>query len=169
MLANEHKLYCLAFAESVDHQWDRVIFSDKSTFSSSNDGLVLVCITQGEHYNSQYVSTSTRSGRVSVCCWSWISHEGAGIHQFIDEHLNRLQYKHILKYIMVPYVWVLYLNGVIQFQQDHFPIYASHVVQEWLSQQADVKVIDWPPCVPDMDLFENMWSEVKKTWPPSEM
>jgi len=34
LLNDEHKLYCLAFAESnVDHNWDRLIFSDESIFT----------------------------------------------------------------------------------------------------------------------------------------
>jgi len=36
----------------------------------------------------------------------------------------------------------LFLN-----MQDHTSIHDSHVVQEWLSLQADVKLIDWPPQV----------------------
>jgi hypothetical protein len=39
MLTDEYKLYHLAFAVSkVDHQWNRVIFSDECTFSSANVG-----------------------------------------------------------------------------------------------------------------------------------
>jgi hypothetical protein len=53
-----------------------VIFTDESTFSFANGGPILVYRPRGERYNSQYVSTSTRSGRVSVHCWGWISHEG---------------------------------------------------------------------------------------------
>lgn len=42
VISDEHKLNRPAFAEgSVDHQSD-VIFSDNSTFSSANDGPVLV-------------------------------------------------------------------------------------------------------------------------------
>jgi hypothetical protein len=66
-LTDEHKLYCLAFAEShLECKWDRVIIADESTFSSANDGPVLVYRPRGEHYNSQYMSTCTRTGRVSV-------------------------------------------------------------------------------------------------------
>jgi hypothetical protein len=69
VLTDEHQLYHLAFAESsVDRQWDRIILSEESTFSLANDGAVLVYRPGGERYNSQYVSTSTRSGRVSVHC-----------------------------------------------------------------------------------------------------
>ena len=78
LLTDEHKLYHLAFAESnVDRKWDRVIFTDELTFSSGNNGPVSVYIPQGQRYNPQHMSTCIRSGRVSVHCWGWISHEGA--------------------------------------------------------------------------------------------
>jgi hypothetical protein len=64
---------------------------------------------------------------------------------------------------------MLYPNGIIDFQQDQSSIHNSHVVQEWLSLQAEVKLNDWPQHAPDMNHIENMWSEVKrtmqKTWP----
>jgi hypothetical protein len=170
LLTDDNKLYRLAFAESnVARSWDRVILSDEAIFSSASDGPVLVYRPRGERYNSQYMSTSTRSGRVSVHCWGWISHEGAGMLHRIEGHLDGLQYKHILQNIMVPSVRVLYPDGVIQFQQDHSSIHDSRVVQERLSQQADVELIDWPPRAPDVNPIENMWSEVKRTmqetWP----
>jgi hypothetical protein len=75
---------------------------------------------------------------------------------------------------MVPSVRVLYPDGVTQFQQDHSSIHDSRVVKEWPSRKVDIELIDWPPRAPDMNLIENMWSEVKKkhagnlAWPPSE-
>jgi hypothetical protein len=54
VLTSERQLYCLAFAESsVVCQWIRVIFADKSTFSSACNELVLVY--RPEHYNSIWV------------------------------------------------------------------------------------------------------------------
>jgi len=48
ILTDDHKLYLLAFAESnVDRKWDRVIFSEESTFSSANDGPGLVYRPRG--------------------------------------------------------------------------------------------------------------------------
>jgi hypothetical protein len=46
---------------------------------------------------------------------------------------------------MVPSVRVLYPDGVIQFKQGHSSIHDSCVVQEWLLQQVNVELIDWPP------------------------
>jgi hypothetical protein len=130
VLTDEHQLYRLAFAESnVDRQWNRYIFSDESTFSSANYGPILVYRPRGKRYSFQYVSTSRRSGRVSVHCWCWSSHEGARIPHHIEEHPDGLQYKHILKHVMAPSVRVLYPDGVIQFQQDHSSIHDFRAVQ----------------------------------------
>jgi len=64
---------------------------------------------------------------------------------------------------------MLYPDGIIHFQQDHSSIHDSCVVQEWLSLQADVGLIDWLLRAPDMYAIKNMWSEVKRTmqeiWP----
>ena len=63
---------------------------------------------------------------------------------------------------MVPSVRMLYPDGIIHLQQDHSSIHDSHVVQEWLSRQADVELVDWTLRAPDMNPIGNMWSEVKK-------
>jgi hypothetical protein len=49
LLTDEHKLYRSTFAQSsMVLKWDRVIFCDESTFSSADDGPVLVYRPQGE-------------------------------------------------------------------------------------------------------------------------
>ena len=85
---------------------------------SHHDGLVLVYRPQGERYNPQYMSTCKRSGCVSVHCWGWISHEGAGVLHHTEGHLDGLQYQHILQNVMVPSVQMLYPDGIIHLQQD---------------------------------------------------
>jgi len=146
LLTDEHKLYRLVFAESnVNHKWHTVIFTKESTFTSANDGLVLVYRLQGQRYNPQYMSTCKCSGRVSVTCWGWISDEGDGILHCIEGHLDGLQYQHILQNVMVPSVRMLYPEGIIHLQQDHSSTHDSCVVQEWLSRQADIELLDWPP------------------------
>jgi hypothetical protein len=63
---------------------------------------------------------------------------------------------------MLPSVLMLHPDGIIHLQQDHSSIHDFRVVQEWLSQQADVELIGWTPQAPDMNPIENMWSEVKR-------
>ena len=107
------------------------------------------------------MSTCKRSGRMSVHCWGWISHEGVGVHHRC--HLDGLQYQHILQNVMVPSVWMLYPDGIIHLQQDHSSNHDYLVVQEWLSWQSEVELLAWPPRAPDMNTIDNMWSEVKRT------
>jgi len=130
---------------------------------------VLVHRPQGERYNPQYMSTCKRSVRVSVNCWGSISHKGAGVLHRIEGQMDGLHYQHILQNVMLPSVRMLYPDGIIHLQQDHSSIRDSRVVQEWLSRQADVELLDWPPRASDMNPIENMWSEVKRTmqesWP----
>jgi hypothetical protein len=55
LLNDEQQLSRLEFAElSVNRQWDRVIFWNVSTFSSGNEGPVLVYRPWVERLNSQY-------------------------------------------------------------------------------------------------------------------
>jgi hypothetical protein len=100
------------------------------------------------------MSTCTRSGRVSVLFWGWISHDGAGMVHRVDGHLDGLQYKHSLQNEMVPSVRMLYSDGIIHLQQDYYSIHDSRVVQEWLSLEADVELTDWRPRGPDMNPIE---------------
>ena len=160
------QLYRFAFPENnVERKWDRIIFTFESTFSSANDEPVLVYRPHGERYNRQYVYLQTQW--TCVHCWAGIPMKWLEF-ALAEGHLNGLQYQHILQNVMVPSVRMLYPDGIIHLQQHH-SIHDSHVVQECLSRQADIDIIDCPPRAPDMNPIENMWSEVKRTmqetWP----
>ena len=45
---------------------------------------------------------------------------------------------------MVSSVWMLYPDGIIHLQQDHSSINDCLALQERLSRQADVELLDWP-------------------------
>ena len=66
------------------------------------------------------MSICTRSGRVCVHFWGWISHEGAGMLHRTEGHLDDFHYKHILLSLMLTSVRMLYHEGTIHFQQDHY-------------------------------------------------
>jgi hypothetical protein len=134
----------------------------------STQSPVLVCRPHGQRYKPAiYVYLQTQGSCVHF--WGWISHEGAGVLHPIEGHLDGLQYQHILQNVMAPSVRMLYPDGIIHLQQDHSSIHDSRVVQEWLSRQADIELIDWPPRAPDMNPIQNMRSEMKRTmletWP----
>jgi hypothetical protein len=132
-----------------------LIFSDESVFSSANDGPVRVYRPQGTRYNAEYVKESARSSRVSVAVWGWISSRGIGLLHRIDGRLDRAQYLHILRDIMVPSVREMYPDGVINFQQEQSSVHKSQLLQRWLADQNEVELLDWPPCGADLHPIEN--------------
>lgn len=169
-LSEDHRLYRLAFAEENLHRdWGNVIFSDESVFSSANDGPVRVYRPRGTRHYPAYVHECTRSGRVSVMCWGWISSRGIGVLHRIQDRLDGTQYLHILRDIMVPSVRQMYPDGEIYFQHDNSSVHKSKLVQEWLAQQEEFQVLDWPPRGADLNPIENMWAETKRVmaenWP----
>jgi hypothetical protein len=94
---------------------------------------------------------SSHSMMKSTCSWANeglvlvrfcgpISDEGAGMFHCVEGHLDGLQYKYILKNVMVPYVRQLYSSGVFQFWQDHSFIHDSYVLQEWPLLQDSVEL-----------------------------
>jgi len=165
-LSDEHKLYCVAFAESsVDHPWGRVIFPGDSAFSSANDGPVLVNRRWGECYKTVFVYFLTQWS--CVHSWGWISHERAGMPHHTEGHVDGLQNKHIVQNIMVPSVKMP--DG---FHQDHSSNHRSRVGHKWILLQAKVK-LDWPPRASDMNTTESMWTEMEdsagnQACPPSQ-
>ena len=74
LFTGEHELYHPAPADSkVNHLWDKVIFSNESTFSTAN-GPVFVYRPWGQHYVYHYMSTSISSG--------------GGMLHYIEEHFS---------------------------------------------------------------------------------
>lgn len=168
-LSEENIIYRLAFAElHLSASWENVIFTDEKVFSTSNDGPHVVYRPRGTRHRPEYVTTTRRSGRLSVSCWGWISARGAGILHRIEGTLNSEQYAHILKNVMLPSVRMLYGDGEFVLQEDHSPVHKSAFVQQQLTNLV-VNVMEWPPRAADMNPMENMWAEVTRTltenWP----
>ena len=68
-ITDDHRLFRLAFAEeNVDRDWNKIIFSDEVTFSSSKAGPEIVYRPRGSRYDPRYVAHRFSSGRVSVSC-----------------------------------------------------------------------------------------------------
>lgn len=173
LLKDEHKLFRLAFSEeNTNRNWNRVIFSDEVTFSSTNGGKVIVYRPRGARYDERYVAKQIRRGRVSVSCWGWMCRDGLGVLWMLDETLNAAQYKVILEHVMIPSVRMHYPDGIIDFVQDNHPVHTSNAVSNWFSERQDIKVMDWPPCSPDLNPIEHVWAEVKKevesNWPANQ-
>ncbi|PSN38921.1 hypothetical protein C0J52_11866 [Blattella germanica] len=69
LLKDEHKLFRLAFSEeNTNRNWNRLIFSDDVTFSSTNGGKVIVYRPRGAGYDERYVAKQIRRESVDAFC-----------------------------------------------------------------------------------------------------
>jgi hypothetical protein len=77
-----------------------------------------------------------------------------------SRHQDSLQYKHILKNVMMPAVRLLYANSpnltTLRFMIHIYSLRTSML-------PAGVRLIDWPLWAPDVNPIKNMWMEVNKT------
>ncbi|KAJ4444964.1 hypothetical protein ANN_06763 [Periplaneta americana] len=163
---DDHRLSRLAFAEvNVNFGWNKVIFSGEVTFSSDNYGRQIVYRSRGSRYDPTHVATRFRSGHVSVPWWGWMSSDVLGVLWRLDANLNAQQYKVLMENVMLPSVWMIYPDDdeIIFFQQYNHRVHTCAEVMRWFSERPFIRLIEWPPCSPDLNVLENVWSEVKKT------
>ena len=76
-------------------------------------------------------------------------------------HIRQEDYVDILKQHLKTSVRKLKLGRKLVFQMDNDPKHTSKVVAKWLKDN-EVKVLELPSQIPDLNPIENVWAELKK-------
>lgn len=153
--------------ENYGRDWDKVIFSDEKTFKSINDRASSLWRPHGDRYDPKYVQTVTLSGRITCGVWGYITAGGPGEITPTSSRMNSDEYLSILGEILLPSMISMYGESANEFifMQDNASIHTSAVARSWFQSHPEVIQLRWPPCSPDLNPIENVWSNMVYNWP----
>lgn len=167
-LTERHKVMRLNFARQyLDYDFNEVLFLDEKVFTSATDGRLSLWRVNHSRYAEGNVLPNRRSGRISVGFWGWMGASGPGELVEISGRLNSLCYKNILEQVLIPTANVAYGHRPIEFIQDNSSIHNSRIVQDWIRDQTDLRLIKMPPKSPDINPIENLWGLIVQQWDSS--
>lgn len=151
--ANEHKTW-------TANDWEKVCFSDESSFHIMDNKTQYVRRQQGEEFLPQCI-VKTVKHPTSVMVWSMISVHGVGRLHIVEGIMNQDKYIEVLKKKVVPDLKRLFPQGDGIYQQDGAPCHTARRVKEFMDEQG-VKILSWPGNSPDISPIENLWQIVKR-------
>lgn len=171
---NGHMDNRIAFAlhqlqTATPDDWDRTIWTDEKVFCSAADGRLRVWRPPNSRLDPHYVFPCEQSGRITCAMWGWISSHCPGELTEISSHMNGAEYVDILENVLLPSVRRIYPEDawpIFRLVQDNSAVHTSHIVQEWFAQHPEIEVLDWPAKSPDLNLIENIWVVIVKSWIP---
>jgi hypothetical protein len=140
--------------------WDRVLFTDESRFKlRRSDGRSPVYCRTGEHYSDVCVRERGQYGGGSVMVWEGISLDTKTQMVPIHQNLSAARYQNdILQPVAIPYITV---NHGMVLMQDNSTPHTGRTTQQML-QGHNIRILDWPPCSPDLNPIEHFWDEIDR-------
>lgn len=148
-----------------EENFQKIIFTDEKTFRSDESRSVRVYRPKGKRYERQFICEDTLSGHLSASYWGWISCAGPGELVATGTNFNSVSYLDILDSVAFPSIEAQFgnINNIV-FMHDNAPIHTANIVTQYLGSR-QVVVLPHPPCSPDLNPIETIWSVLERDRP----
>jgi transposase len=163
LLSERHKAHRLAWSAERQNwsqqQWDNVIFSDEVPLHiiQTHSRRYIKRLRHSKRGSQAYRPTVQKGGG-TVMVWGAVSSTGVLPLQRIQGTLNGPKYTNVLEVGLLPHMQQ-HPNHL--FQQDNASCHTARYTRNWMAHH-HINTIDWPPMSPDLNIIENMWSELKR-------
>ena len=149
--------------ESID-DWSTVVFSDETTIKEAPRGRNQY---QWQRKGTCFADRRKRPKRLfggkTIRLWAAITHKKVLAWRIFESDLTAKAYQEILKRSLIPRAEKEFKDHHWWFQQDNASPHVAKSTIEWLEEVATSRgfdILDWAPHSADLNLIENLWSEI---------